>query len=193
MGLRNSYDRYGSLSIGLHWLMVLVLIAVYATISLTEVAPRGSDLRSGLEVWHYAFGLCILALLAARVGLYTVAGPKPRIVPPISRWQALSARAMHLALYAFMLFTPLLGWVAISARGAPIQILGLPLPMPVGPDRGLSEVLNDIHELFGSAGYYLLGLHAAAALIHHYVIRDTTLLRMLPARAAGTGKGGPGR
>jgi len=30
------------------------------------------------------------------------------------------------------------------------------------------------------AGYYLIGLHALAALLHHYLIRDNTLQRMLP-------------
>jgi cytochrome b561 len=31
-------------------------------------------------------------------------------------------------------------------------------------------------------GYYLIGLHALAALFHHYVVRDNTLARMLPRR-----------
>lgn len=34
----------------------------------------------------------------------------------------------------------------------------------------------------GTFGYFLVGLHAAAALFHHYVERDNTLLRMLPVR-----------
>ncbi|MEO8857686.1 MAG: cytochrome b/b6 domain-containing protein, partial [Burkholderiaceae bacterium] len=41
--------------------------------------------------------------------------------------------------------------------------------------------LKDIHETIGTIGYYLIGLHAAAALFHHYVLRDNTLARMLPA------------
>jgi cytochrome b561 len=31
-------------------------------------------------------------------------------------------------------------------------------------------------------GYFLLGLHAAAALFHHYVLKDNTLVRMLPRK-----------
>jgi cytochrome b561 len=31
-------------------------------------------------------------------------------------------------------------------------------------------------------GYWLIGLHAAAALFHHYIVRDNTLRRMLPLR-----------
>ena len=36
------------------------------------------------------------------------------------------------------------------------------------------------HERVGSWGYWLIGLHALAGLYHHYVVRDNTLLRMLP-------------
>jgi cytochrome b561 len=39
-----------------------------------------------------------------------------------------------------------------------------------------------LHELAGTAGYWLIGLHAVAALFHHYVSRDNTLTRMLPKR-----------
>ena len=38
-----------------------------------------------------------------------------------------------------------------------------------------------LHELIGTAGHFLIGLHAAAALYHHYVVRDDTVKRMLPA------------
>jgi hypothetical protein len=32
----------------------------------------------------------------------------------------------------------------------------------------------------GTIGYFLIGMHAAVALFHHYVIQDNTLTRMLP-------------
>ena len=39
-----------------------------------------------------------------------------------------------------------------------------------------------IPELVGTLGSYLIGAHAAAALFHHYVKRDNTLVRMLPSK-----------
>jgi cytochrome b561 len=39
-----------------------------------------------------------------------------------------------------------------------------------------------VHELLANALLILAGLHACAALIHHYVFRDRTLVRMLPGR-----------
>jgi cytochrome b561 len=61
-------------------------------------------------------------------------------------------------------------------------LFGLQLPALIGQDKALSRTLKDIHETIGTVGYFLIGLHAAAALVHHYLLRDNTLLRMLPAR-----------
>jgi hypothetical protein len=49
MRWRNSTDRYGSLSIGLHWLMLLLFVAVYACIELRGYFPKGSDPREALK------------------------------------------------------------------------------------------------------------------------------------------------
>lgn len=182
MKWRNTIDRYGSLSVGLHWLMLLLLIAVYATVNLHDVAPKGSAFRADLKVWHFTLGLSILGLVVARLATRLFSGPAPRVTPPIPRWQQRSAEVMHIALYAFMLVLPALGWLAVSAKGVPIAVLGLQLPALIDPDKALYDWFEDIHETLGTVGYYLIGLHAAAALAHHYLIRDDTLLRILPGR-----------
>ena len=182
MGYRNTTDRYGSLSIGMHWLMLLLLIAVYATINLHDLFPKGSDLRVELKVWHFMLGLCVLALVFVRLVTRLFSGATPRITPPIPRWQERLAEAMHIALYFFMLSMPVLGWLAVSAKGDPILFFGLQLPALIGHDKALYDLLKEIHETIGTIGYYLIGLHAVAALAHHYMMHDNTLLRILPTR-----------
>ncbi len=158
MNWKNTTDRYGSLSIAMHWLMLLLLVAVYACIELR------------------------VALVLVRLTIRFTAGATPPIrpVPPV--WQERLSGLMHLALYAFLITMPLLGWLTLSAMGKPIPFFGLQLPALVGADKALAESLKEIHETIGTIGYYLVGLHAAAALVHHYVNRDNTLLRMLPRR-----------
>jgi cytochrome b561 len=41
---------------------------------------------------------------------------------------------------------------------------------------------SDIHGWLGNVLIWLAGLHAAAALYHHFWRRDTVLLSMLPGR-----------
>lgn len=182
MNMKNTLDRYGSLSIAMHWLMLGLLVAVYATILLREGYPKGSDLREALKMWHFMLGLSVFALVFLRIA-FRILGAAPRIVPTPSRWQHLAAVVVHLALYLFMIGMPLLGWMLLSAGGKPVPFFGLELP-PIWPqDKEFSATLKNIHETIGEVGYYLVGLHAVAALFHHYFLRDNTLLRMLPRRS----------
>lgn len=180
MNWKNTAGRYGSLSISIHWLMLLLLIAVYAASNLHEIAAKGSVLRAELELWHFMLGLSVFALVAVRLVIRWRAGSAPAIMPAIPYWQHQLAQAMHIALYVFMISMPLLGWLAVSAKGDSILFFGTQLPLLIGRDKALYSTLKEIHETIGTIGYYLIGLHAAAALYHHYVTRDNTLLRILP-------------
>lgn len=178
---RNTPRRYGSLSIGLHWLMLLLIAAVYACIELRGNFPKGSAVRDGLKTWHFMLGLSVLVLVLLRLAVRCV-GPVPRIEPAPPKWQSLLAKLMHLALYALMVGMPLLGWLTLSAEGKPVPFFGLQLPALVGESKSVAGWAKELHETCGTVGYFLIGLHAAAALVHHYVLRDNTLRRMLPSR-----------
>ena len=181
MNWRNTESRYGSLSIGLHWLMLLLIAAVYACIELRGNFPKGSDIREGLKTWHFMLGLSILLLVLLRLAVHFI-GTVPRIEPDPPKWQSLFAKLIHIALYALMLGMPLLGWLTLSAEGKLVPFFGLQLPSLVGESKSVAGSAKELHETGGTVGYFLIGLHAAAALFHHYVVRDNTLRRMLPIR-----------
>ena len=89
---------------------------------------------------------------------------------------------LHIALYVLMISMPVVGWLVLSAKGNPIPFFGLELPPLVGKDKELAKAILEVHEIGANAGYFLVGLHAAAALYHHYFLRDNTLTRILPHR-----------
>lgn len=159
--------------------MLLLIAAAYACIELKGNFPKGSDTRELLKQWHFMLGLSVLALLWLRL-LARLIAPTPRIEPALPAWQAIPAQLMHAALYALMIGAPLAGWLILSAAGKPIPFFGLELPALIGPNKELAGQIKELHELAGTAGYWLIGLHAAAGLYHHYVARDNTLKRMLP-------------
>lgn len=179
MGYPN--DRYGRLLIILHWVTLALLIAVYACIELRELYPRGSETRDALKMWHFMLGLTVFLLVWIRITARLI-GKAPPIVPASPRWQLLIANAVELTLYAMMIVLPLLGWLTLSADGDAIPFFGVQLPALVGEDKGLAEQLEEIHETIATAGYWLIGLHAAAALFHHFIRRDNTLRRMTLSR-----------
>lgn len=182
MGQTKTNVRYNRLSIALHWLMVLLIAAVYAVIELKGIYPRGSEPREAMKMWHFMLGLTVLVLVLVRIAVRLKQGKAPAITPPIARWQAVLAKLTHLSLYALMLGLPLAGWLILSLSGKPIPFWGLELPALVGENKDLAGTLKELHETAGKVGYGLIGLHAVAALFHHYIQRDNTLTRMLPGK-----------
>lgn len=170
---------YSSLSIALHWLMLLLIVAVYAAINLREFYPRGSDIREAFKMWHFMLGLSVFVLVLVRI-VARVTGGTPAITPQPPKWQKLVAKVTHFGLYALMIGMPIGGWLILSASGKPIPFFGLELPALVAPNKDFAGQIKEIHETFGTVGYYLIGLHAVAALFHHYIAKDNTLRRMLP-------------
>ena len=172
--------RYGSLLIALHWLMLLLIVLVYACIELRELYPRGSDIRNALKTWHYLLGLSVFILVWVRLAVRLTSSTPP-ILPAPPRWQVRTAHLSEFAIYVFMIAMPLLGWLILSAENEGLSFFGLQMPALVGANKQLAEQVEEVHELIGNVGYFLIGIHAAAALFHHYVQRDNTLARMLPA------------
>lgn len=175
------HSRYSRWSIGLHWLMAALLIATAATMELKGIYPKGSAGRELMKSVHFSLGLSVLALVWLRL-LARVLGTTPAITPRPPAWQLLIGRMVHWGLYALMIGLPLLGWLTLSAKGAPVSLPGgilLPL-LPVEQSKEWAGWFKEWHETGATVGYVLVGLHVAAALGHHYVQRDNTLRRMLP-------------
>jgi cytochrome b561 len=87
---------------------------------------------------------------------------------------------VHLGLYALLIALPLTGWLMVNADGKSAAWFGMSLPVLIDASRPLAHDLHEVHEAISSIGYALIGLHAAAALLHHYVVKDNTLRLMLP-------------
>lgn len=179
MRWRHTEKRYGTLSIALHWIMLVLLIAVVAFMELRGIFPKGSAPREAMKALHYAAGLLVLALAFLRIAALC-AGRPPAIAPLPPGWQRMLAGLVKGGLYLIMLGMPLAGWALLGADGEPFALFGWPLPALAGPDQALADKLEEIHETGASIAYFLVGVHVIAALYHHYIVGDNTLRRMLP-------------
>jgi cytochrome b561 len=87
-------------------------------------------------------------------------------------------------LYALLLAVPILGVIVQLKRGHALPLFGLgEFASPWLADRPTARTILHIHELCANALLILAGVHAFAALVHHYLFRDRTLVRMMPGRA----------
>ena len=184
MPWKNSDTRYSTMSIALHWLMVVLLAVVYACIELRGQFPKGSGARTLIVEMHFMFGLTVFVLVWSRLFARSL-GVAPKIVPAPPQWQSLLATLMHVALYALMIGMPIAGWLIVSAEGHSVMFYGMELPPLIGENKALAKEIEGWHVWFGKVGFWLIGLHALAAIIHHYILRDNTALRMMPSRSGG--------
>jgi cytochrome b561 len=171
--------RYGAVAQMFHWMTVLLVVTAYV------LSPGGSETRiysNQLDMarqWHESVGLLLFALVLLRL-LWRLVNATPEPIP-MAAWMRSSAVAAHWVLYALLFAIPLTAIAGAWLEAHPLTILGagnIPPLLPPAHDLGAS--IAYIHTILGNVLIWLAGLHAAAALFHHYFLRDDTLRSMIP-------------
>jgi cytochrome b561 len=176
--IRNTDERWGIVTIGLHWLTVLAVVGLVVVGFVMQELPSG---RFKIDVYalHKSFGLTVFGLTVLRL-LWRLLWKTPA-PEPMPRWQAFAAQGSHVLLYVVLLAMPLSGWLYNSASGFPLRWFGqFALPKLTARNHDVAEFFEETHETLFLVLAALVTVHAAAALYHHYLKRDRTLQRMLP-------------
>jgi cytochrome b561/polyisoprenoid-binding protein YceI len=179
MILRNTPHHWGAVSQLLHWLIV-ALIAIQAILGLTGLLlPLGVE-KLAVLARHKSVGITILGLTTLRL-LWRWLNPIPPLPANLKPHERLAARCTHAALYALLFAMPLTGWIMSSARGFAVSWFNLfELPDLVPKSEPLYDAMIATHAVLAASLGLVVALHIAAALKHHFVLKDDTLRRMLP-------------
>ncbi|AZN36655.1 cytochrome b [Iodobacter ciconiae] len=174
-----SKTQYDSVQILLHWLMALLICAAFGLAWTMEDMPL-SPAKFKMISWHKWAGITVLGLVAIRLIWLKIKGA-PAADPGLPAWQSRLSIGVHHLLYLLMFAMPISGWLMSSAKGFPVVYLGLwKLPDLIAKNPEQADFFGNSHGLFATALLILIGLHAAAALKHHFIDKDTILARMLP-------------
>ena len=166
------YDRT---TIFLHWAVVILVALLWGVAQIIDFFPRG-PLRVNVRSLHIALGVALAGVMVVRIVWRTGIG---QVLPPASQgMMQTAARAIHHALYVLVCGEVLLGMTFAWVRGD--SIFGW-FSLPGYPP--LREIIGDLHEIGANLILITAGAHAAAALLHHFVLRDGVLLRMVPPKA----------
>ena len=178
MQWRNSNSTYGLVSIALHWLVALAVFGLFG-VGLWMV---GLDYYSG---WyrtapdlHKSVGILLFVVMLGRVVWRFLSPPPPA---PANHGAAtrLASKAGHAFLYLALFVLMLSGYLISTADGRGIPVFGLfevPATLTSIPDQ--ADIAGVVHEYLAWALVIFAGLHALAALKHHFIDRDATLVRM---------------
>ncbi len=171
-------ERYDGVAKTLHWLSFgLVAVQFAVGWAMPEI---GLDRRPGQLVdVHMSIGIGILVVTATRL-LWRLACGIPR-APYVAAWERRTAKAVQVALYLLLFLMPLSGWADASARGLTVTLFGT-ASLPSIARLGGTPFFGTLHSLAAYGLLGLIGLHVAAALYHHVVLRDRVLSRMIAYR-----------
>ncbi len=173
MSLKSRTDRYGAVAVSIHWLsaiLILVLLGSGFRAANTADAVAKAEL---LRV-HVPVAIAVLALTVLRIVWWFAFDRKPAGVSGLPQWQDLGARAVHLLFYVVIL--------GMIASGIAMVVLSDAGPAIFGQGAALPDFWKYPPRLPHGIGakllIALLGGHVAAALYHHFIVRDGLLWRM---------------
>jgi len=171
-------SKYDNVTVLLHWAIGIGIIAIGILEITRHELPKGTLIRDGLKSLHQPAGTVLFALILVRIMWRTTFGTTVAAAKRMD-FSAYAAKLTHLALYAMMVALPLLGMLSVFARGKPIDFGLFQIVMPLGDVIGAySGLMKSAHEALGYGILLLAFVHAAAALGHHYVLKDGVLARM---------------
>ncbi len=176
--LKNTNKSFGVIAIAIHWIVALAVFGLFGLgLYMVELTYYDTWYKGSLDL-HKSIGLTLLLLLIFRL-VWRVLNVQP-ISESTVNWQKLSVSAVHFLLHLLPFALLLSGYLISTADERPIEVFGL-LSVPALPPLidNQEDIAGLVHETLAWGLIVLAGLHALAALKHHFIDKDQTLNRML--------------
>lgn len=176
---KNSNDCFGLVTVGLHWLMALLMIGLFILgWYMMDLSYTDSNYTLAYTI-HKSLGILVFELAMVQIGwrLYAI-----HPAPPGSHqsWEILAARVVHITLFSMIVLIAFSGYAISSAEGDAVSFFNLyAIPGILPAYVNLEDLAGEVHFYlaYGTAGLVLL--HMTAALKHQFIDKDATLSRML--------------
>jgi len=180
--LRDSSERYGLISRGLHWGMTLLFAWHFFGVACRVVLGSKAPLSAFMFSTHRAMGTLLLLLIVLRLlWFFLQRRHRPAYANnPLGRW----ARFGHGLMYLLMLVVPVLALMRQYGSGRAFAPWGIPLMAESERIPWMIAPASAVHGLLGWLLFVLILGHIAMALIHHFRMKDDTLRRMWGKSAA---------
>jgi cytochrome b561 len=171
--------NYDGVAIGLHWATALLVTVQFALAQTWDW--WGKPARELMQDTHMSLGVLLAAVILARLIWRVIPGHQLSSLE--SGWVARASKGTHYLLYALLVAEAALGFTFRWGAGRPMAFFGTGIPPLIEKlGKPVTHQLREIHNWIGWTIIVIAVLHAAAALYHHYVLKDRILERMLPGR-----------
>lgn len=175
----NTKTSYGNISIVLHWVMAVLITGLFLSGQYMVTLDYYDPWYHSAPWWHKNAGLSVFVLLLCRL-IWRLSNTVPESLPTYKAWEKNAAKLVHLLFYIILLLSCVSGYFISTANGAGIDVFGwFELPAAVNLDEAQADLMGDVHEAAAWILVVLFFIHLFAALKHHFIDKDMTLLRML--------------
>ncbi|MCY3768912.1 MAG: cytochrome b [Gammaproteobacteria bacterium] len=176
--LCNSRTGFGAITIAIHWVSVLVILGQFCMglymLSLDYYDPY----YNLLPHYHKSIGILFAVLLLVRI-LWSAMNPRPLPAKGVSDREHKLALITHKTLLGLLVIVVVFGYLISTADGSSIRVFNLFEVPATLSSANQEDWAGELHYWFALSVILLSGIHALAALKHHFVDRNETLARML--------------
>ncbi len=179
MLIKNTITSYGLVAILLHWIMAFIIIGLFILGEYMVDLDYYNQWYQLAPWWHKSFGMSIFILLVIRLAwkLITIT---PESLPSYKTWEIKIAKLVHVLFYVLLFITCLSGYFISTAKGVSFDFFSwFKVPSIISLSETQAELAGNIHEITTHGLLVLFILHVFAALKHHFINKDMTLIRML--------------
>lgn len=169
-------DKYHWASKTIHWLTALTVVALFALgLWMVGLDYYHSWYQTGPDI-HRSVGLLLAALTILRISLYFI--PHPQALPTHSDFERVAASLTKVLLLVLLICLFFSGYFISTATGDPVYVFDWFAIPSIFQMENLEDIAGEIHEYAAWALIVLAGIHALAAIKHHFIDKDDTLKRM---------------
>jgi cytochrome b561 len=168
---------YDKVAIALHWITAVLVLTNFVLAESWDYFAKPT--QQSMQSLHISFGVLLTATIIVRLVWRLLPGHQ---VPSLEiGWVRRASKGAHYLLYALLIAAVVLGFLLQWSRGHPVSFFGLDIPGPYGQQaRPVRHQIQELHNYVAWTIIVIAALHAAAALYHHYVLKDRVLARMFP-------------
>lgn len=178
MALRNDSKRYGWLTIAMHWIVALTVVALFTLgLWMVELDYYSTWYKTAPYI-HKSIGLLLLGLMLIRL-FWRFTSVQPEMAEGMTKAERKLAHLAHGGLYLLIYLVMIAGYLISTADGRAIEVFNwFEVPAVFTAIENQEDIAGKIHFILAISLVVLASLHALAAFKHHFINKDDTLKKM---------------
>lgn len=176
--LRDTKSGFGLITIIFHWVSAIATLFLFGLgVYLTSYGYYSPTYLETAHL-HYALGVLLFGLICVRL-VWRLINKTPVTLAKNLPGKA-GIKLVKFSLYLSLFAVLLSGYFICTAEGQSINVFGLfEMPSLVLLETPQVNIAGLTHKYVAWGLFGLVVLHVAAALFHHFVVKDRTLMRMI--------------